>query len=41
MLSFGGTEYTYNGLGQRVDQTVDSVATKYLLDFMSIAVCNQ
>jgi RHS repeat-associated protein len=32
LLSMGGHSYAYNGLGQRVGQTVDSVATQYLLD---------
>jgi RHS repeat-associated protein len=32
LLSMGGHSYAYNGLGQRVGQTVDSVVTQYLLD---------
>jgi hypothetical protein len=31
-LSFGGVSYAYNGQGQRVGQTVDSVVKQYLLD---------
>jgi RHS repeat-associated protein len=32
LLTFGGSSYEYNGLGQRVKQTVNSIATQYLLD---------
>jgi RHS repeat-associated protein len=32
LLGMGGHSYAYNGQGQRVGQTVDSVATQYLLD---------
>jgi RHS repeat-associated protein len=32
LLGMGGHSYAYNGLGQRLSQTVDSVATQYLLD---------
>jgi RHS repeat-associated protein len=32
LLAFGGSSYQYNGLGQRVKQTVNSIATQYLLD---------
>ncbi len=32
LLSFGGIDYTYNGLGQRVSQDNGVDVTKYLLD---------
>ncbi|MCZ7543539.1 MAG: hypothetical protein M5R40_08380 [Anaerolineae bacterium] len=32
LLSMGGASYAYDGLGNRVQQTVNSVVTKYLLD---------
>jgi RHS repeat-associated protein len=32
MLSMGGASFAYDGNGQRISQTVSSVATKYLLD---------
>ncbi len=35
LLSMGGLSYTYDGLGNRVSQTVSSVVTKYLLDLQS------
>jgi hypothetical protein len=32
LLNYQGSDYAYNGLGQRVSQTVSSVVTEYLLD---------
>ena len=32
LLSFGGVSYACNGQGQRVNQTVDSVTTSYVID---------
>ncbi len=39
LLSMGGADYQYDGEGRRVQQTVSSVVTKYLLDIQpSLAV---
>ena len=32
LLSMGGHAYAYDGLGNRVSQTVSSIMTRYLLD---------
>jgi hypothetical protein len=32
LLSAGSSAYEYNGLGQRLSQTVSSIVTEYLLD---------
>jgi YD repeat-containing protein len=32
LLGMGNTQYAYDGMGNRLSQTVNSVATRYLLD---------